>query len=365
MELSKLQQDIVNSTARDIAVVASAAAGKTAVLTERVRKMLRDGINPSDIAVITFTNLAAQELRDRLADDYKEGIYIGTIHGLANTFLTSRGIDTSALRNEQAFDKLFDLIKQYPGCVKHYKYLLLDESQDTSPKEYEFIFDMIKPESFFVVGDYRQSIYSFRSADPELFNSLVADPLVATYYLNENYRNGSNILRFAADILKRGGLVDDAIPMRRGNGKVYEGLPNYDTLKRWIKENKPFSDWAVLCNTNTDIANMIYVLSNDGIPCITFKQGEVTKEQLNELMKSDAVKVLTRHSSKGLEFPNVAVWEPAYWTTGSDSKEPYRVNYVAATRARDILLWFETPPAPKKSKRRRKYDIEEEGKWFG
>ena len=63
MKLSKLQEKIVNAPEPCIVVHAAAAAGKTAVLTERVRKMLRDGINPSDIAVITFTNLAAQELR--------------------------------------------------------------------------------------------------------------------------------------------------------------------------------------------------------------------------------------------------------------------------------------------------------------
>ncbi len=110
MELSKLQKEIVNATESRIVVVASAAAGKTRVLTERVRKMLRDGIEPKDIAVITFTNLAAQELRERLAEDYKDGIYIGTIHALANYFLLSHGIPTDAYldKNNDKFDLLFE-----------------------------------------------------------------------------------------------------------------------------------------------------------------------------------------------------------------------------------------------------------------
>jgi len=91
-------------------VLAAAAAGKTAVLTERARKLLRDGVNPSDIAVITFTNLAAQELRDRLADDYKDGIYIGTIHGLANKFLLTHGINTGKLIEDEKFDEFFILL---------------------------------------------------------------------------------------------------------------------------------------------------------------------------------------------------------------------------------------------------------------
>ena len=59
MSLSKLQSQIVNTEEPKVVVLASAAAGKTHCMTERVRKMLRDGINPYDIAVITFTNLAA------------------------------------------------------------------------------------------------------------------------------------------------------------------------------------------------------------------------------------------------------------------------------------------------------------------
>ena len=59
MELSEKQQYIVDLKDPYIAVMASAAAGKTRVLTERVRRMLRDGFDPTEIAVITFTNMAA------------------------------------------------------------------------------------------------------------------------------------------------------------------------------------------------------------------------------------------------------------------------------------------------------------------
>ena len=107
--------------------MAAAASGKTRVLTERARKLLRDGINPSDIAVITFTNLAAQELRERLAGDYKDGIYIGTIHGLANKFLVTHGIKTGKLIENEEFDEFFTLLQENPTCVKHIPHILLDE----------------------------------------------------------------------------------------------------------------------------------------------------------------------------------------------------------------------------------------------
>ena len=90
-------------------------------------------------------------------------------------------------------------------------------------------------------------------------------------------------------------------------------------------------------------------LSERDIPTITFKQGQMTKKQLETAMKDNVVKVLTRHSAKVLEFPYVIVYNPSWW--GGD--EAKRVNYVAATRARDILLWLEPKKAP--VRKRKKY----------
>lgn len=354
MELSKLQKEIVNATEPRIVVVASAAAGKTRVLTERVRKMLRDGVEPKDIAVITFTNLAAQELRERLAEDYKDGIYIGTIHALANYFLLSHGIPTDAYldKNNDKFDLLFEEVKKNPQCVKHIRHILLDEAQDTSPGEYEFIFDMIDPVTFFIAGDYNQSIYSFKGCDPELFNKLMDRSDVTVYNLNENYRNGNNILNFAKKILSESYAFDKSVAMRPG-GTVWEGEATIDNLKNWIQRQGEFKDWAVLCTTNDIIDEIRSALERLGIPSVSFRQGEVTKDQLEEMMKSNCVKVLTYWSAKGLEFPNVAAWKPKNW--GGD--ETCRVNYVGATRARDILLWMKEPHKKKKPKKQK-------SKWF-
>ena len=309
--------------------------------------MLRDGIEPSDIGVITFTNLAANELEERLGDDYKDGIYIGTIHGLANKFLTSRGINTSKLIDEEEFDKFFELLTQYPSCVQHIRHILLDEAQDTSPQEYNFIFNMIDPVTFFIVGDLRQSIYEFRGARPKLLEDLCNNPEVTVYSLNENYRNGSNILNFAKKILRKGHMEDDSIPIRTG-GIVSETTADYANLRGWVKQKGQYGDWAIPCRTNKEIEEIQENFEEAKIPNITFKQGRLSKTELNELMRTDAVKILTRHGAKGLEFNNVVVWRPVYW----GGAQMCRVNYVAATRARDILLWME---APKKKKTKRKY----------
>ena len=88
IKLDNIQEDIVNSNAQDIVVVAGAGSGKTRVLTERIRKLLNDGVNPASIVAITFTNMAAEEMTQRLSDipNYHK-MFIGTIHSFANMIL--------------------------------------------------------------------------------------------------------------------------------------------------------------------------------------------------------------------------------------------------------------------------------------
>ena len=106
MELSKLKQSIIDAPYDKTVVIAAAASGKTQTMTEKVRQLLRANINPKQIAVITFTNIAASELRSRLGEDYKDGLFVGTIHALANYMLSSSGINTRKVLDEENFDKL-------------------------------------------------------------------------------------------------------------------------------------------------------------------------------------------------------------------------------------------------------------------
>ena len=63
-----------------------------------------------------------------------------------------------------------------------------------------------------------------------------------------------------------------------------------------------------------------------------------TKRKGDTKMKENTVKILTIHSSKGLESKNVIVMGARYY-----NDEEKRVAYVAATRARDRLYWCTTP----------------------
>ncbi len=65
------QQQVIELRNRNILVSAAAGSGKTAVLVERILSMIMDGKNPVDIdhlLIVTFTNAAAGEMRERIRD---------------------------------------------------------------------------------------------------------------------------------------------------------------------------------------------------------------------------------------------------------------------------------------------------------
>lgn len=63
---TKEQQDAINLEGKNIIVSAGAGSGKTAVLTERVLRKLKNGIHINELLVLTFTNAAAAEMKERI-----------------------------------------------------------------------------------------------------------------------------------------------------------------------------------------------------------------------------------------------------------------------------------------------------------
>lgn len=349
MNFTTIQKQIITTDKPKVIVMSSAASGKSAVIVERIRFLLNKGVDPSKIVAITFTNNAASVMYERLG--YPNGLFIGTVHSYCNYLLRGSAIDTSDIIKEERFDDLFQEIKQNPGCIKEVEYLLLDEAQDSTTEQFEF-FELINPKNFMYVGDIKQAIYLWNGANPSYLLNLSKQDDVTVYSMRQNFRNLTDILRFAKKFLYRLGpdYDDDSIAMRDYDGKphVLEGSysPSEAVESLIINSNRlgaSWGDWFVLCRTNADVDLFRGLFEKKNIPTDTFKQADLTSSQIKERLKENTVKVLTCHSAKGMEAPYVLSYNIRAY-----NDDEARLCYVAATRAKDYLIWAKMPPKKKR-----------------
>lgn len=92
--LNEAQQRAVDSTEGPVLIVAGAGAGKTRVITQRIRTLIKKGVAPHNILAIAFTNKAAKEMRTRIDDllredknlnlpiSFNEKPFVSTFHAL-------------------------------------------------------------------------------------------------------------------------------------------------------------------------------------------------------------------------------------------------------------------------------------------
>src|SRR5205085_7301488 len=92
-----------------------------------------------------------------------------------------------------------------------FKYIMVDEYQDTNPVQYEFIRllagksmpEISKPNNVFVVGDDSQSIYGFRGSDLNIIMDFENDyPEARVVKLEQNYRSTKTIVHAGNEIIK-------------------------------------------------------------------------------------------------------------------------------------------------------------------
>lgn len=336
--LNQQQLEAVNHINGPLLILAGAGAGKTKTITERVINIIKSGIEPNNILCVTFTNKAAQEMKERILDRMKEeGLYetvhnsvdsgykghyftplIKTFHSfclfvlkrdgdrlgynknftlldpddsrtIVKNYLESMEIDTKIydpskirnaisneknkftsitdyatkvasysmevilktwqhyeqeLKSQNAFDfddlitKTLILLRDHKDIRDKYnqkfKYIHIDEYQDTNNVQYELskllVKDRGETQNICVVGDTDQNIYSWRGANLKNIMNFEKDfPNTKTILLEENYRSTGKILQFANEIIKKNTVRKEKnLFTRSNNGEDIQIIPTWD-----------------------------------------------------------------------------------------------------------------------------------------
>lgn len=174
------------------------------------------------------------------------------------------------LFNAVDFDDLIvlpiKLFKENPDVLaryrERYKYIMVDEFQDTSHQQYELM-HLIADQNVAVVGDDDQSIYSWRGADYQNIINFEKDFNVTEIRLEQNYRSTETILEAANGVISHNtNRKDKKLWSGNGSGKPIEiFMPEDETdeadfiaegiLGIAAKDKRKYDDFGVLMRANT------------------------------------------------------------------------------------------------------------------
>jgi len=342
-------------------ICSGAGAGKTSTIVAKFEHLIRAGYDPKRILCITFTNKAANELKDRLTKStgrwIKDFPWVKTFHssmlqilkahagaigfkcpitiydgtdqiGLIKNILEhSFNIDGKYARAIRAhisraknslkpdayihsvkeFRKLEFIFEHYNRRVKDsnamdfddilihalnllkderqirtayqdlFQYILLDEHQDSNSIQNAIIKLLAVKGNITVVGDFSQSIYSFRGAEPSYFVQFPAEyEGTKVFLLEQNYRSTAPIVELGNEIISFNDekIKKNCFSTKPGNLPMLRGFDNSYYEARWVAEKcrayrydgAAFEQMAVLYRT-TFVSRIIEKAFNElGIP---------------------------------------------------------------------------------------------------
>ncbi len=292
--LNDEQWRAASSEAASVAVIAGPGTGKTRTLVYRIAYLVETcGVSPSDITAVTFTNKAANEMRERLIAELGgkrpvKNMKIGTFHSICLKLLEGWGIKAviadarttlsimedvvkgRSIKARQALDRiskikcgmaveeseeLCEIREAYDTQLKQFgvmdyddillealrlggetdgltfPHLLVDEFQDSNDVQFRLIRQWSqKSKNVFIIGDPDQSIYGFRGADAHCFERFFESyPDTEQIRLVQNYRSTPEIIHSALPVVGRSSA--ELRPNRENGADV-----------RLVEAESPFSE---------------------------------------------------------------------------------------------------------------------------
>lgn len=164
---------------------------------------------------------------------------------------------------------------------QRYRYIMVDEYQDTNHTQYYLLMCLVASnQRFMVVGDDDQSIYSWRGARPENIKQLTVDfPELKVIKLEQNYRSTSRILHCANSIIAHNqhlfsktlySGIEGGEPIRVVTCNDNEQSCEYiaaEILGHRFDHRCKWGDYAILYRSNSQSRDMEKALMSAHIPC--------------------------------------------------------------------------------------------------
>ncbi len=344
-----------------------AGSGKTLILAFRAEFIARATTRP--VLILCYGNGIASRLENAMQDrGVEDRVKVSTFHSWCWRML--RNYDLPAPSREEIPDyeeRLKAGVKAVIEGVERglipagqYEAVLIDEAHDFEPEWLALAAKMVSPEtkSLMVVYDDAQAIYKGRSRP--VWKQLGIQASGRTTVLKLNYRNTAPILRlarrFAADVIGKPGVCagdEDAILLPEDGGrdgvepavrKCVSEEAEAHAAAEWLSGRRAagyhWSQMALLYPTHLVGEKFEGILKRHGVPV------DFAKRNGNRVRSAvDAIKLLSMHNSKGLEFPVVVIGGLGALKSG-DIEDDVRLAYVAITRATHevFLTWSRMTP---------------------
>lgn len=341
-----------------------AGSGKTMILAYRCIHLAQRMNHP--ILVLCYNVALAAMLRQRLhAEGVADKVSIRSFHKWCSDLLWHYRIpkpSPNQFKGEAYFDEMvqrvIDGVNQGKIPSGHYGAVLIDEGHDFKPEWFKLVVQMINPatESLLLLYDDAQSIYEKQQRKQFSFKRVGVHAQGRTTILKLNYRNTVEILNvatgFAQELLSSTDELEDDAPVsvqpqtagRHGVMPQLIRLPSFakevDYLAEHIQalyaDGIPWNDIGILYRSKFMADAIVQRFQNTQIP----------HEWINRSAKSrdyhpdqPSVKLVTLHSSKGLEFPVVLIPGLGYMPNKhNDLESETRLLYVGMTRAMEQLV---------------------------
>lgn len=278
-ELNDRQKAAVTAPEQAVIVTAGPGTGKTKTLVARIAWLIGEQkVKPADIAAVTFTNKAADEMRQRLIQHFGgrraiQGMRIGTFHSLCLDLLSRDGQEITIADENEAAVLATEILKEgklqlsprkflqevsqvksgvietppHPEAYERYctrlreygvrdfddllldalqldtsfPHLLVDEFQDSNEMQYRLVQKWCSSgKSVFLIGDPDQSIYGFRGSSARCFDRFLEEhPDARQIRFTENYRSTPEVLGCALSLISHNDGPERRLTAMRPQGE--------------------------------------------------------------------------------------------------------------------------------------------------